>query len=172
MEDKTIFEELLERSPEQKAEARKTDRAYHLLSQGYWSEADALFDEILADEPNNSEALMGKRLISRQARINRRMDSLDARAYKTNARVKGKSKNPLRNKAVLWVVVVLFLLCCGFAAAAVAGVLPEALDFFDEPKPVVTEALPTTTPTPTPTPTENVKTADEIYNEYMNGISQ
>ena len=68
------------------------------------------------------------------------MDSLDARVYKANARVRGKSKNPLRNKAVLWVVVVIFLLCCGFAAAAVAGVLPEALDFFDEPKPVVTEA--------------------------------
>lgn len=158
----------MERSAEDKAEARKTERAYHLLSQGYWSEADALFDEVLAEDPKNSEALMGKRLISRQLHINRRMDSLDARAYKTSAIAKSKSKNPLRSKTVLWVVIAVFLLCCGFAAASVTGVLPEALDVFNDAEPAVTETI----PTPTPTPTENVKSADEIYNDYMNGLNK
>lgn len=168
-EDKTTFEELLAGSSEQKAEAHKIEKAYHLVSQGYWSDADALFDEVLAADPGNNDALMGKRLISRQVRINSRMNSLDARVYKTGARVKSKSKNPLRNKVVLWIIVAAFLLCCGFAAASVTGVLPEALDFLDNDKPAVTEALPT--PTPTPTPTESVKSADDIYNDYMNGLN-
>lgn len=166
MEDKTTFEELLKGSPEQKSEAHKIERANHLLSQGYWSEADALFEEILAEDPGNSDALMGKRLISRQARISSRMDSLDARAYKTGTRAKNTGKNPLRSKVVLWVLVAAFLLCCGFAAASVAGVLPEAIDIFKTDAPAVTEAV----PTPTPTPTDNVKSADDIYNEYMNGL--
>ena len=169
-EDKTTFEELLKNTPEQKAEAHKVERAYHLISQGYWSDADALFDEVLADDPKNSEALMGKQLISRQSRISGRMNSLDARAYKATTREKAAEKNPLRSKAVLWVVIVVFLLVCGFAAASVAGVLPDALDVFGDAKPAVTESMPT--PTPTPTPTENVKSADDIYNEYMNGLNK
>ena len=166
-ENKTTFEELLH-SPEQKAEAHKVEKAYHLISQGYWSDADALFDEVLADDPKNSEALMGKQLISRQSRISGRMNSLDARAYKATTREKAAGKNPLRSKTVLWVVVVVFLLVCGFAAASVTGVLPDALDVFGEAKPAVTESV----PTPTPTPTENVKTADDIYNDYMNGLNK
>ena len=167
-ENKTTFEELLHGSPEQKSEAHKVEKAYHLISQGYWSDADALFDEVLADDPKNSEALMGKQLISRQSRISSRMDQLDARAYKTATRERTASKNPLRSKTVLWVIVVVFLLVCGFAAASVMGVLPEALDVFNDAKPAVTETM----PTPTPTPTENVKTADEIYNDYMNGLNK
>lgn len=166
MEDKTIFEELLEHSPEQNAEAHKIEKANHLLSQGYWSEADALFDEILAEDPSNADALTGKRLISRQMRISSRMDSLDARAYKAGTRATGASKNPLRSKIVLWVLVVAFLLCCGFAAASVAGVLPESIDIFKTDAPAVTEAV----PSPTPTPTEKIKSAEDIYNEYMNGL--
>lgn len=169
-EDKTTFEELLKNTPEQKAEVHKVERAYHLLSQGYWSDADALFDEVLADDPKNKDALMGKRLISRQLHINRRMDSLDARAYKSSVMAKSKSKNPLRSKTVLWVAIAVFLLACGFAAASVTGVLPDALDVFNDAKPAVTESMPT--PTPTPTPTENVKSADDIYNEYMNGLNK
>ena len=169
-ENKTTFEELLHGSPEQKSEAHKVEKAYHLISQGYWSDADALFDEALADDPKNSEALMGKQLISRQSRISSRMDQLDARAYKTATRERAASKNPLRSKTVLWVIVVVFLLVCGFAAASVMGVLPDALDVFGEAKPAVTETMPT--PTPTTTPTENVKTADDIYNEYMNGLNK
>ena len=171
-EDKTTFEELLHGSPKQKAEVHKVENAYHLISQGYWSDADALFDEVLADDPNNSEALMGKQLISRKSRISSRMDSLDARAYKATTREKAASKNPLRRKAVLWVIVVVFLLVCGFAAASVAGVLPDALDVFGEAKPAVTEAVPAPTPTPTPTPTKNVKSADDIYNDYINGLNK
>lgn len=98
------------------------------------------------------------------------MNSLDARAYKATTREKAAEKNPLRSKAVLWVIIVVFLLVCGFAAASVAGVLPDALDVFNDAKPAVTESMPT--PTPTPTPTENVKSADDIYNEYMNGLNK
>ena len=47
-EDKTTFEELLHGSPKQKTEVHKVENAYHLISQGYWSDADALFDEVLA----------------------------------------------------------------------------------------------------------------------------
>lgn len=54
-EDKTTFEELLKNTPEQKAEAHKVERAYHLISQGYWSDADALFDEVLADDPKTAK---------------------------------------------------------------------------------------------------------------------
>lgn len=168
-ENKTTFEELLQGSPELKSETHKVEKAYHLISQGYWSDADALFDEVLADDPKNNEAIMGKQLISRQTRISSRMDQLDARAYKTATRERAASKNPLRSKTVLWVMVVVFLLVCGFAAASVAGVLPDALDVFNDAKPAVTEAVPT--PTSTPTPTENVKSADDIYNEYMNGLN-
>ena len=59
-EDKTILEELLERSPEQRAYQRKMDRAYHLLSMGFREDAGALFDEILAEEPFNRDAVTGK----------------------------------------------------------------------------------------------------------------
>ena len=167
-EDKTTFEELLQGSAELKSEAHKIEKAYHLISQGYWSDADALFDEVLADDPENSEALMGKQLISRRSRVSSLMNSLDARAYKATTREKTASKNPLRSKAVLWVIVVVFLLVCGFAAASVTGALPEALNVFGEAEPAVTESV----PTPTPTPTENVKSADDIYNEYMNGLNK
>ena len=169
-EDKTTFEELLKNTPEQKAEAHKVERAYHLLSQGYWSDADALFDEVLADDSKNKDALMGKRLISRQLHINRRMDSLDARAYKSSAMAKSKSKNPLRSKTVLWVAIAVFLLACGFGAPKVKGGFADAQDVVNDANPAVNQSMPT--PTPTPTPTENVKSADDIYNEYMNGLNK
>lgn len=110
-EDKTTFEELLKNTPEQKAEAHKVERAYHLISQGYWSDADALFDEVLADDPKNSEALMGKQLISRRSRISGRMNSLDARAYKATTREKAAEKIPCAAKR-----------CCGDNRGVFAGV--------------------------------------------------
>ncbi len=166
-EDKTIFEELLERSPEQKAEDRKTDRAYHLVSQGYWAEADALFDEILAEEPNNSEALMGKKLISRKANINERMDSLGVRAYKATAHKEKGDRNPLHKKTVVWIIIVVFLFACGIAAASVLGVLPGWADITGKAEPT-----PTVEPTATVEPTEDVKSAQDIYNDYIEGLTE
>ena len=80
MEDKTILEELLERSPDERMHKRTMDKAYHLMGMGMRDEADALFDEILAEEPYNRDALTGKKLIERQRTVESRMDSLAARA--------------------------------------------------------------------------------------------
>ena len=49
MEDKTILEELLERSPDERMHKRKIDKAYHMMTMGLRDEADALFDEILTE---------------------------------------------------------------------------------------------------------------------------
>ena len=80
MEDKTILEELLERSPDERMHKRKIDKAYRMMTMGLRDEADALFDEILTEEPYNRDALTGKRLIERQKTVESRMDSLTARA--------------------------------------------------------------------------------------------
>ena len=80
MEDKTLLEELLERSPDERMHKRKIDKAYHMMTMGLRDEADALFDEILTEEPYNRDALTGKRLIERQKTVESRMDSLTARA--------------------------------------------------------------------------------------------
>ena len=66
MEDKTLLEELLERSPDERMHKRKMDKAYQLMTMGFRDEADALFDEILAEEPFNRDAMTGKKLIERQ----------------------------------------------------------------------------------------------------------
>ena len=50
MEDKTLLEELLERSPDERMHKRKMDKASQLMAMGLRDEADALFDEILAEE--------------------------------------------------------------------------------------------------------------------------
>ena len=129
-EDKTILEELLERSPEQRAYQRKMDRAYHLLSTGLREEADALFDEILAEEPFNRDARTGKNLIVRQIRVENRLDHVGERAHRAlldepsteveaPAEPKPKRKNPLRSKKVLTGLVVAFVMFCGLAAAFV-----------------------------------------------------
>ena len=44
MEDKTLLEELLERSPDDRMHKKKMDRAYQLLRLGEVGEAGALFD--------------------------------------------------------------------------------------------------------------------------------
>ena len=124
------MEELLERSPEQRAYQRKMDRAYHLLSTGLREEADALFDEILAEEPFNRDARTGKNLIVRQIRVENRLDHVGERAHRAlldepsteveaPAEPKPKRKNPLRSKKVLTGLVVAFVMFCGLAAAFV-----------------------------------------------------
>ena len=80
MEDKTLLEELLERSPDERMHKRKMDKAYQLMTMGFRDEADALFDEILAEEPFNRDAMTGKKLIERQKAVENRLDNLAARA--------------------------------------------------------------------------------------------
>lgn len=80
MEDRTLLEELLERSPDDRMHKKKMDRAYQLLSLGELGEAGALFDEILAEEPFNQDALTGKRLIERSRALDKRMENAAKRA--------------------------------------------------------------------------------------------
>ena len=76
MEDKTLLEELLERSPDERMHKRKMDKAYQLMAMGLRDEADALFDEILAEEPFNRDAMTGKNLIARQKAVENRLEHL------------------------------------------------------------------------------------------------
>ena len=130
MEDKTILEELLDNSLGHRHDNMKMDKAYHLLSAGAIAEADALFDEILTEEPFNRDARTGKRLIARQARVEQRMDNAGERVHRAKlaspeaepepeAEPKPKRKNPLRSKKVLTALVVAFVMFCGLAAAYV-----------------------------------------------------
>lgn len=96
MEDKTILEELLERSPDERMHKRKMDRAYHLIGMGMSDEADALFDEILTEEPYNRDALTGKKLIERQRTVESRMDSLTARAKAALPEARQSEEQPSR----------------------------------------------------------------------------
>lgn len=80
MDDKTILEELLERSPDDRMHKHKMDKAYHLMTMGLRDEAGAMFDEILAEEPYNRDALTGKKLIERQKAVENRLDNVTVRA--------------------------------------------------------------------------------------------
>ena len=124
MEDKTLLEELLERSPDERMHKRKMDKAYQLMTMGFRDEADALFDEILAEEPFNRDAMTGKKLIERQKAVENRLDNLAARARtsipepKPGAAPEEPSENApvceprlklLRSKKVRAVLVALFV---------------------------------------------------------------
>ncbi len=134
MEDRTLLEELLERSPDDRMHKKKMDRAYQLLSLGETGEADALFDEILAEEPYNRDALTGKKLIERQRAVERRMESLAERAKAalpetadlTQAPEKKSAEkaaprpprpSPLRSKKVKTALIAVFALLVAAAAA-------------------------------------------------------
>lgn len=118
MEDKTLLEELLERSPDERMHKRKMDKAYQLMTMGFRDEADALFDEILAEEPFNRDAMTGKKLIERQKAVENRLDNLAARARTSipepseteeNAPVCEPRLKLLRSKKVRAVLVALFV---------------------------------------------------------------
>ena len=115
MEDKTLLEELLERSPDERMHKRKMDKAYQLMTMGFCDEADALFDEILAEEPFNRDAMTGKKLIERQKAVENRLDNLAARARtsipepKPGAAVCEPRLKLLRSKKVRAVLVALFV---------------------------------------------------------------
>ncbi len=128
------MEELLEEhSPEQRAHQRKMDRAYHYLSIGFTEEADALFDEILSEEPFNRDAMTGKNLIARSAVVGVRLEHVGERVQRAllqspdgeessdqpKKELKPKRKNPLRSKKLLTGLVIAFVMLCGLAAAFV-----------------------------------------------------
>lgn len=140
MEDKTILEELLERSPDAVQHKRKMDKAYHLLSQGALADAEALFDEILCEEPFNHDALTGKKLIERHAAVEKRLDSLNDRIRRALPEAEAEPEVPimaepeevapapkrpglfslLRSRKVLMAVDVTFAIVCAASAFIVA----------------------------------------------------
>lgn len=93
MEDKTLLEEIIERGPDERMHKRKMNRAYKLMSMGYRDEADAMFDEILAEEPFNHDALTGKKLIERQIAVENRLGNLTSRVKNAPPAVKAPSKS-------------------------------------------------------------------------------
>ncbi len=143
MEDKTILEELLERAPDERRHKRKMDEAYHMLTEGMSGEAEVLFDEILAEEPFNRDALTGKKLIERSRAVESRMDSLTARARaalpdaklaaepekseakKESTQAHGPRLGFLRSKKVKAALIAVFAL---LVAAAAAFVVTNDLD--------------------------------------------
>ncbi len=66
MEQKTIFEELLDEAPAVHEKRRKLTKAKHCISHEEWNEADAIYEEILAEFPDDEEALKGKLLLKRR----------------------------------------------------------------------------------------------------------
>ena len=48
---------------------RKIDYAYQLIAQKRWAEADRILDQILDEYPTDANALAGKKLLSRELRI-------------------------------------------------------------------------------------------------------
>lgn len=149
MEDKTILEELLEQSEEQ-AKEHKLEKAYHLISLEEWDDAEILFDSVLQEEPENSDALMGKRIIQRHRDIARRMDVLGARAYKIAAAREPEAEKPFRNRMALWLVLIVLLIGAGIAAAFASG----TVHFKWNLRPPDPTALPVVTPTPSVEPTK------------------
>ena len=176
-ENKTILEELLEQTEEQ-AKEHKLEKAYHLLSLEQWEDADALFDEILKEEPENSDALMGKRIISRRQDIARRMDTLGARAYKIAAAREPENEVPFRNRMAIWLVLIALLVGAGIAAAFASGTVhfkwnlrppdPTALPVETQTQPVESTKPPIIIPsfdvpvtTSAPEPSENLYDPDD-----------
>lgn len=168
MEDKTIFEELLEK--EIKPERRKLDKAYACLSDGLWDEAEELFRSVLKAEPNNSEAKIGLKLIDRQVTVRRRLRRVEARARHKDMDVQGikKDDGEIKNRTPLWIALCVLLFCAGLAVIYISGVLPIGTDAKESPatetvnpSPAVTAApRPTAAPTASPEETEPVSTAE------------
>lgn len=90
MEQKTIFEELLEEAPAVREKHKKIVRAKHCVAREEWDEADALYEEVLAEFPEDNEALTGKILLNRKK----------AEAEKEQRRRSEKERARMEKKAV------------------------------------------------------------------------
>lgn len=123
MEQKTILEELLERSPEEKRYNSKLDEAFKLSAKGKYAEADAIFDELLAEHPDDREVISGKKLNERRMNLDSRIASIGSRQREQKAEARKSvgetGANWLRSKKVLTAIVIAFVLVCAATAAAV-----------------------------------------------------
>ncbi len=129
MEQRTILEELLDRSPN-KAYTSKLETAFRLSSKGKYDEAAALFDELLEIEPGNTEAASGKKLNERRRSLDNRINSLGERHKEEKPPAKERSSESgialLRSKKVLTAIVIAFVIVCAIAAAVIGVSIHES----------------------------------------------
>lgn len=118
MEQKTILEELLSGSPEEKRRSAKLDSAHKLSARGKYEEASVLFDELLSENPDDTEAAAGKRMNDRRISIDSRINELHSKRKKSSS-AKRNGVSLLRSKKVLTAIVIAFIIVCAAVVAAV-----------------------------------------------------
>lgn len=129
MEQKTILQEMLEQSSVGKKNKLRIESAYRLSAKGKYEEAAEIFDELLREDPDDQEALSGKKLNDWRIKLDGRVTDLAQRRRETASETKKERglKNALRSKKVLAGLVIAFVLVCAAAAAAV-GITSHGAD--------------------------------------------
>ena len=131
MEQKTILQEMLEQSSVGKKNTLRIESAYRLSAKGKYEEAAEIFDELLREDPDDQEALSGKKLNDWRIKLDGRVTDLAQRRRETASETKKERgpvlKNALRSKKVLAGLVIAFVLVCAAAAAAV-GITSHGAD--------------------------------------------
>lgn len=121
MEQKTILEELLERSPD-KVYNTKLETAFRLSAKGKYEEAATLFDELLSENPDDTEAVSGKKLNDRRRSLDRRINDIGKRRREAKPQAGDNAESGasfLRSKKVLTAIIIAFVIVCAAAVAAV-----------------------------------------------------
>ena len=131
MEQKTILQEMLEQSSVGKKNKLRIESSYRLSAKGKYEEAAEIFDELLREDPDDQEALSGKKLNDWRIKLDGRVTDLAQRRRETASEAKKERrpvlKNALRSKKVLAGLVIAFVLVCAAAAAAV-GITSHGAD--------------------------------------------
>ena len=131
MEQKTILQEMLEQSSVGKKNKLRIESAYRLSAKGKYVEAAEIFDELLREDPDDQEALSGKKMNDWRIKLDGRVTDLAQRRRETASEAKKERgpvlKNALRSKKVLAGLVIAFVLVCAAAAAAV-GITSHGAD--------------------------------------------
>lgn len=136
MEFKTTLEELMAQNGVGHGADTRLDTAYRLLSNGNWSAADEIFDEILREDAQNERALTGKRMISRELHVMERLSHYSERlerAQPEEAQPRKKRFVLLRSKKTQAALIAAFVLFC----SAFGALLLTSPD--DEPQAVISE---------------------------------
>lgn len=124
MEQKTILEELIEEAPQQREHRHKITKVKHCISREDWDEAAALMDEILAETPEDEDALaLSRTLKDKRQRAEEKLRKEEERAAKHRALLHSK-------KFIVTVIVVLIVVCA--AVAAVLGIYAHKQSISEE----------------------------------------
>lgn len=83
MEQKTILQEMLEQSSVGKKNKLRIESAYRLSAKGKYEEAAEIFDELLREDPDDQEALSGKKLNDWRIKLDGRVTDLAQRRRET-----------------------------------------------------------------------------------------